>query len=424
MRRTMICRSSAILAGIMASAAALAAQNPPAIQRPISQAQGTQQAVQRSTQAQTGQAPDQGRVQITSGEQGDQQQAIPATHTVQQGESLWQLAQQYLGDPLLWPEIYRLNTDVVEDPHWIYPGEELRLQPGEEEPLALAPAPADTGTVNVTVTPTSDSAAAPVAVQPRVISTGPTIFATVNQPRISTTAIDARSASAYRAVREGEYYASGFLTEGLPLPSGRVLANAQTSVRGAIRTTTTARVFERVVISTPPDTPLDSGALLLVFRRGDEVPGYGEVIIPTGLLRVYDPTGDRPLAEVVRQFDRVSEGQEVIPVAPFRFESNAHPQPVENGVTGRVIRLRDRREVPTLQVVLFLDKGANDGVRLGDIFALTLEQPDGQGGTLVQDQARALVVSTRERTSTAVIIELYRGDVSSRSGARQVRRLP
>ncbi len=45
-------------------------------------------------------------------------------HIVQPGDTLWTLAQRYLGDPHLWPQIWEQNQYVL-DSHWIYPGDSL-----------------------------------------------------------------------------------------------------------------------------------------------------------------------------------------------------------------------------------------------------------------------------------------------------------
>src|SRR2546423_4148736 len=57
----------------------------------------------------------------------DTTSTVPNTHTVKKGDTLWDLAAKYLSDAFRWPEIYRLNTDIIQDPHWIFPGEVLKL---------------------------------------------------------------------------------------------------------------------------------------------------------------------------------------------------------------------------------------------------------------------------------------------------------
>ena len=72
--------------------------------------------------------------------------AAPVTYVVQRGDTLWGIAQEQLGDPLRWSEIFALNQGrpepggvMLTDPHWIDPGWTLVLPTPE---VAAAPPPA------------------------------------------------------------------------------------------------------------------------------------------------------------------------------------------------------------------------------------------------------------------------------------------
>jgi hypothetical protein len=55
---------------------------------------------------------------------------IPPIHLVRHGDTLWDLSDTYYGNPWQWPRIWSMNPQV-ENPHWIYPGDQLRMQPGD-----------------------------------------------------------------------------------------------------------------------------------------------------------------------------------------------------------------------------------------------------------------------------------------------------
>ncbi len=63
-------------------------------------------------------------------------------HVVERGDTLWDLAKKYLGDPYLWPQIWERNPYIT-DSHWIYPGDPIVIDVAVQEPAA---APTGEGT--------------------------------------------------------------------------------------------------------------------------------------------------------------------------------------------------------------------------------------------------------------------------------------
>lgn len=62
-------------------------------------------------------------------------------HIIQRGDTLWDLANKFYGNPYLWPQIWERNQYIL-DAHWIYPGDPLVLGPRVESGDNLAELPA------------------------------------------------------------------------------------------------------------------------------------------------------------------------------------------------------------------------------------------------------------------------------------------
>jgi hypothetical protein len=57
----------------------------------------------------------------------------PENHVIQRGDTLWDLSGKYLESPWYWPKLWSYNPQI-ENPHWIYPGNPLRLAPAGAVP--------------------------------------------------------------------------------------------------------------------------------------------------------------------------------------------------------------------------------------------------------------------------------------------------
>ena len=63
----------------------------------------------------------------------------PDQHVVKQGETLSSICEVYFGDPFCWPRLWAENPQVT-NPHWIFPGDTVRLRSGSTPPPAARPA--------------------------------------------------------------------------------------------------------------------------------------------------------------------------------------------------------------------------------------------------------------------------------------------
>jgi LysM repeat protein len=351
---------------------------------------------------------------------------LPATHTVAKGETLWSLAQLYFNDPLLWPEIYRLNTALIEDPHWIYPGEVLNVAGGG----GVARAPAETTVTAIAQgAPGADTVArAPTA--PDTVAAVDTLVSDTTQlvieepppaaadesyqtifDRPRSGAADVRNTlrayadQPYRPLRRGEFYSAGFLSERENLPWGRVVGTTEKPSIPRLTDRSSATQFQRIVVEPPPQASYH----------------VGDVVVPLGVARVVEVARKQLLAEVVMQFGRIHDGQMALPLEPFKDPGEARPTPVAQGLRGAVIGERDPHMIAISQQVIFIDRGRAEGVVPGDVFQVYT----GQAGA-PSEEVRAVVevVHTREHSCSGLVLSLKNPQLVPGLSVRLIRKMP
>ncbi len=353
---------------------------------------------------------------------GAQESPIPATHTVKRGDTLWDIAKSYLGDSFLWPDIYRLNVDVIEDPHWIYPGEVLKLPAEPAKVIAVAPPAAPQPTAPA---PTTTQAVAPVDVRPSEPKPAALAPTPLESPRTPAPAL----MQASFAVRTGEYAASPWVEErGGPKGSGYIVQNGELS---AVASADHSRMnlYDPIMIA-PPAGSASAGQLFLAYRLGPLIENFGQIVIPTGIIEVTraNHPGEAAVARVVKMFSEVLQGQRLLPYDSSAALVTGHPSPVVNGRTGKVRWLYEQPVLPSVQSYVVIDISRRDGVRPGDeIEFYQPRQAPVDGGDIAIPEislAHAQVMRVTPFGATAMITSQEQTRIEEGTPARVAAKMP
>ena len=371
-----------------------------------------------------------------------QASAKPTTYRVKPGDTLFSIARQLLGDQSLWVQLYRLNTDVIDDPAHIVPGQTLKLvatadsksvpareTPAPEKPAPAAPPTTEKPEVRPEMTmPTPQPTRPAVVVEPAddQVVTGP------DSTFMRRRGMDARAAlrtyreQPYRPLRRGEFFAAGYLTEGNALPFGRLLGSVTPAQIRNLSERSTATLYTIVAVAPPEGASYAVGDSLLIVQTFPGPEGYGDIVVPTGMVRVTGVNGTETLGSVVTVLGPIRNGQRTIPAEKFVDGGTSRAQPVAKGIVGAMLGQRETRELKHPQDYVFIDKGKRDGVARGDIFEVRRDPVARVGAPRTVDELMAVlqVVHVRDRSATVKVLNVVSPDIAPGTRVIQVGKLP
>jgi len=221
------------------------------------------------------------------------------------------------------------------------------------------------------------------------------------------------------------FYSAGWLTENRRLPLGHLVGYV-TPIEIRADDRRNAMLFTKILVAPPGGAQYQVGDTLLVVEMGNDVEKWGNIVQPTGLARVIEIDKSGPVAEVIAQFAPIRPNQGVLPVEKFPEFGNVRAVPISDGVQGRIVAQKDRKDLVGPDDVVYIDKGAKDGVALGDFFEA--KRAPGVAGAsqdaVPQVMAMFQVVHVNEHTASVIATQVNTAAVPMGTNVRQVAKLP
>ena len=269
----------------------------------------------------------------------------PQTYIVQKGDTLWDISSVFLRDPWHWPEIWFKNPQV-ENPHLIYPGDELAIiYIGGERRVQIVRRGEDG----------------------QILSIGGTSGMKVVKlsPRVRTHAIDASIPSIpIDSIRH--LLSRPLIIEKEELDNSAYVIS---SVDAHLINSVNDRLYVRKL-----DTNSGNGRYQ-IFRPNkplydpttDELLGYEAIYVGETKLLL---GGDPATVQVTKSVREILRNDRVLPIDNTNFERDFFPKPPGTQVRGEVLSLLDAISMLGQYQTLAINLGSRDGIETGNLLVV------------------------------------------------------
>ncbi|HVO84295.1 MAG TPA: LysM domain-containing protein [Syntrophobacteria bacterium] len=325
------------------------------------------------------------------------------TYTVKKGDTLWDISDRLYRDPWVWPKVWQWNPTIT-NPHWIYPGTELRLYyrvPGTTI-LAVVPPGA--------LPATSAAVAAPAPSLPPPPVT-PSLPPPPVPPRVPTLVFK-------------EIDQVGFITPFRPQGDGRILGEMHD--KGLIGQ------GDEILVQLKLPRQGAVGDRYYVFSTSELIrhpitnQEVGYLNTPLGVVEITGVAPDHAKARVLTSYDAISKGDRLMP-----YRKRAEEIVLQDGTEpkeGRIVVAKGEIWLSGDRQIVFIDLGADNDVKAGNRFEVYREPRvrayyEGQAAAVGEEfissamsepVGEILVLSAEKETAAAIVtktkVELYPGE--------------
>ncbi|MBN1625837.1 MAG: LysM peptidoglycan-binding domain-containing protein [Deltaproteobacteria bacterium] len=304
------------------------------------------------------------------------------THIVEEGDTLWDICEQYYGDSDLWPKLWEMNPFIT-NPHLLRKGDVITLFEKE-----------------------------PVKEEVKKVEAPPVEKAPATTVEHEVMGIDVSALTELNAI--GTLYADENQVWGHIIASGdkKIMFSSGETVYVLFDDTRDLDIGERFLVGTSsellkhPVTKEDLGRLFAV---------KGVLVLRErlGTAQKKDEYYEKKnvfMATIEEAYDSININDELMPYK--QVASCILPVSLNKKITGNIVAAKNQLEIIHPNSIVYIDSGSGDGLKTGCVMDVirqnSVPDPDSKGNIILPDITigEILVIECRPGNSTAIVISM------------------